>query len=62
MVATSPQATDDARAAIRRLTAIDIDACPNGEVGRWRAIEVRQADRAAGSDLTCGLTEAVMTP
>ena len=47
MPAANPQATEDAQASMRRVTAIEIDACPHCRQGRWHVVEVRQPDRAA---------------
>jgi len=47
MPAPNPRAVEDARAFMRRVAALDIDACPHCRAGRLRVVEQRAADRAA---------------
>lgn len=47
MPAANPQASEDARAFMRRVAAIDIDCCPHCKLGRWHVIQALPADRAA---------------
>jgi hypothetical protein len=47
MPAANPQATEDARAFMRRVAAIEIDCCPSCKIGHWRVIQAIPADRAA---------------
>jgi len=47
MPAANPQAREDAQAFMRRVAAIEIDHYPHCKLGRWHAIQVLPADRAA---------------
>jgi hypothetical protein len=42
----NPNAKEDARAFMRRVSAIEITNCPHCKAGRWRVIEHCPADRA----------------
>jgi hypothetical protein len=47
MPAANSQAREDAQAFMRRVAAIDVACCPHCQLGRWRVVEQRGADRAA---------------
>jgi hypothetical protein len=42
----SAQAREDAQAFMRRVAAIEIDACPHCKIGHWHLVQTRPADRA----------------
>ena len=53
MPAANPQAREDAQAFMRRVAALEIDACPHCKVGRWRVIgECAAPRRALGAAIT----------
>jgi hypothetical protein len=47
MPRSNPQAREQAQAFMRRVAAIEIECCPHCQLGRWRVVEQRGADRAA---------------
>ncbi|MGZ3667418.1 MAG: IS91 family transposase [Ktedonobacterales bacterium] len=47
MPRSNPQAREDAQAFMRRVAAAEIGCCSHCKLGRWRVVELRDADRAA---------------